>query len=209
MAKVKLPKLDYSYSALEPYIDRKTMLIHHTKHHQAYIDNFNNAMSNASKLSKLSVEEVLGNVDAVPKQIRQTVINNAGGHANHAFFWKIMGPAKLVKDYKPSGTFASAVDSTFGSMKSFTDAFSEKAMGVFGSGWSFLVVNKKGKLELTRHSFQNSPLMYSNTPILGIDVWEHAYYLKYQNRRTDYIKAWWNVVNWLQVEKNFKRAVVR
>src|SRR3989344_2413686 len=187
-----LPKLPYSYNALEPYIDEATMRIHHTKHHQAYVDNLNKALEGNKKLQKLSVEKLLKNINSVNSKIRQTVINNAGGHANHSFFWNIMSPKKT----KPEGKFLEAIVSQFGSVVVFKEVFSVKAMSVFGSGWAFLIVTKNGKLKLKRHSFQNSPLMQDNIPILGIDVWEHAYYLKYQNRRADYINAWWNVVNW-------------
>src|SRR3989344_3911335 len=198
-----LPKLPYSYNALEPYIDEATMRIHHTKHHQAYVDNLNKALVGNKKLQKLSVEEFLTNVKSIPENIRQTVVNNAGGHANHSFFWQIMSS----ENTQPQGKLLLAIESEFGSLDRFKEAFSQKAMSVFGSGWAFLTVTKEGKLKLKRHSFQNSPLMQGNIPILGIDVWEHAYYLKYQNRRTDYIQAWWNVVNWPQVSKNYEKNI--
>ena len=197
-----LPKLEYSYKALEPYIDRETMNIHHTKHHQAYIDNLNSALVGKGDLQKLSVEELLKNVKKVPTDIRQKVINHGGGHANHSFFWKIMTPEKTA----PKGKLKEAIEKTFSGVEIFKEKFTEKAITVFGSGWAFLILTPKNKLELKRHSFQNSPLIQGNVPILGIDVWEHAYYLKYQNRRVEYIKAWWNVVNWKQIEENFLTA---
>jgi len=198
----KLPKLPYPYNALEPYIDEVTMKIHHTKHHQAYVDNLNNVISK-SPLSKLGIEDLLKNIDRVPKEIRQTVINNGGGHANHSFFWKIMTP----KSSHPKGKLLEMLSSKFGSLEKFKEAFFERAMSLFGSGWTFLIVTKGGRIRLKRHSFQNSPLMKGAIPILGIDLWEHAYYLKYQNRKADYIKAWFNVVNWQEAEKNFLKAL--
>jgi|SRR3989344_3008576 len=202
-----LPKLPYSYNALEPYIDEATMRIHYSKHHAAYVDNLNKTLETNfranKKLQKLSVEKLLINVKSIPENIRQTVVNNAGGHANHSFFWQIMSS----ENTQPQGKLLLAIESEFGSLDRFKEAFSQKAMSVFGSGWAFLTVTKEGKLKLKRHSFQNSPLMQGNIPILGIDVWEHAYYLKYQNRRTDYIQAWWNVVNWPQVSKNYEKNI--
>ena len=202
-----LPKLPYSYNALEPYIDEATMRIHYSKHHAAYVDNLNKTLETNfranKKLQKLSVEKLLINVKSIPENIRQTVVNNAGGHANHSFFWQIMSS----ENTQPQGKLLLAIESEFGSLDRFKEAFSQKAMSVFGSGWAFLTVTKEGKLKLKRHSFQNSPLMQGNIPILGIDVWEHAYYLKYQNRRTDYIQAWWNVINWPQVSKNYEKNI--
>ena len=198
----ELPKLPYDYVALEPYIDEQTMILHHTKHHQGYIDNLNKALKDYSEFNNKSIEEILGNVDKIPEKIRQTVINNGGGFANHSFFWKIMTPEST----KPEGEFLDALDSTFGLLDKFKEEFTNKAMSLFGSGWVFLIMTNDGKLKLKRHSFQNSPLMYGCTPVLGIDLWEHAYYLRYQNRRLDYIQAWWNVVNWKQAEENFNKA---
>ncbi|KKR30530.1 superoxide dismutase [Candidatus Woesebacteria bacterium RIFCSPHIGHO2_01_FULL_39_32] len=197
-----LPKLPYSYSALEPYIDRRTMKIHHTKHHQAYVDNLNKALEGL-KYKPSSAEEILKNLNRIPLDVRQAVINNGGGHVNHTFFWNIMSPKKST----PSGNLLEMLNKKFGSVEKFRESFTQKAMGLFGSGWAFLVVTKSGQISLKRHSFQNSPLMQGNFPILGIDLWEHAYYLKYQNRKADYIKAWWNVINWPEVEKNFKGAL--
>ena len=198
----KLPKLPYPYSALEPHIDRKTMEIHYTKHHQAYVDNLNKALE-GSKYKPASAEEILKNLDKISLDIRQAVINNGGGHVNHTFFWNIMSPKKST----PSGELLNMLKTKFGTVDKFKEAFTEKAMSLFGSGWAFLIMTKGGQIRLKRHSFQNSPLMQGNFPILGIDLWEHAYYLKYQNRKADYIAAWWNVINWRQVEKNFKKAV--
>ncbi len=186
-----LPDLPYGYDALEPFIDAETMHLHHDKHHASYIDNLN----------KLNVDNL--SLEALLKSKDQKIINNVGGHANHSFFWEIMSP----KSGEPSGKFLDDLNSTFGSLDKFEEAFTEKAMGVFGSGWAFLIMTPDGKLSLKRHSFQNSPLMHGNNPILGIDVWEHAYYLKYKNMRVDYIKAWWNVVNWKKVEELYESGV--
>ncbi|OGM61391.1 superoxide dismutase [Candidatus Woesebacteria bacterium RIFCSPLOWO2_01_FULL_37_19] len=199
----KLPDLPYPYDALEPFIDRTTMTIHHTKHHQAYIDNLNKALIGNEELAKFTGEELLTNLDKVPSAIKQAVINNAGGHINHSFFWKIMSG----KRSEPKGELLSALNKHFGSFDNFKEEFTSRALGVFGSGWAFLIITQDGKLSLKRHSFQNSPLIKGNNPVLGIDVWEHAYYLKYQNRRAEYIDAWWNVVNWTQVEKYFNEAI--
>lgn len=199
----ELPQLPYSYNALEPYIDEETMRIHHRKHHQSYVDNLNKALEKYPKFYERGVEELLADLDEVPQDIRQAVINNGGGHANHSFFWKVMSPRSEL----PSGKFMEALESTFGSLEKFKEEFTAKAMGVFGSGWAFLILTPEKSLKLKRHSFQNSPLSRGNIPILGIDLWEHAYYLKYQNRRLDYINAWWNVVNWKQVEENFEKAI--
>jgi superoxide dismutase, Fe-Mn family len=205
----KLPKLPYPYNALEPYIDGRTMKIHHKLHHGGYIKNLNDALKNTG-LRMDPIEKLLGNIDKVPKGIRQTVINNGGGHANHSLFWKIMLPPRAGgprgrRQTNPQGKLADAINKEFSDFEKFKEVFSEKALKLFGSGWVFLIV-EKGKLKIKRHSFQNSPLMNGHAPLLGLDVWEHAYYLKYQNRRGEYIKAWWNVVNWVQVEENFKNA---
>lgn len=199
-----LPELPYKYEDLEPYIDKTTMEIHHGKHHQAYVDNLNKALLGHGKLENVDVHKLLTLTNKIPDDIKQQVINNAGGHANHSFFWKVMIPRKGNTD--PKGLLKEALEKQFGSVKLFKEKFSEKALGVFGSGWSFLILDKNQNLQIKRHSFQNSPIMQGNMPILGLDVWEHAYYLKYQNKRADYIKAWWNVVNWEQVEENFRSA---
>lgn len=200
--KINLPDLPYKYDALEPYIDQLTMQIHHTKHHQAYVDNFNKAVDGLD-INYDKAEELLLNIDKVPKDIRQNVINNAGGCVNHSFYWKIMTPVKS----EPGGEFADLINKHFGSVDIFKQKFNDKALSLFGSGWVFMIMDKSGQLTLKRHSFQNSPISYGNVPIIGIDLWEHAYYLKYQNRRIEYINAWWNVMNWHQAEENYKNAI--
>lgn len=198
----KLPDLPYAYNALEPYIDEMTMKIHHTKHHQTYVDKLNAALKDHPELQKKSVEELIADLSAVPEAIRTAVRNHGGGHANHSFFWQVMKGEKM----SPQGEVAGAIDKKFGSADKFKDAFSASAAGVFGSGWCWLVVNK-GELEVMATPNQDSPVSQGKKPVLGLDVWEHAYYLKYQNKRPDYIKEWWNVVNWPQVEKNYKQAL--
>ncbi len=200
-----LPDLPYDYDALEPYIDSETMELHHTKHHQGYVDKLNTALAGNKDLLEMPIEKLLENLDKVPEGIKQAVINNGGGHANHSFFWKIMRPVKTGDEIesKPEEELLTQINNAFGSFEEFKNKFSEKALGVFGSGWAFLIRTSEGKLLLKRHSFQNSPLMRGNTPILGIDVWEHAYYLKYKNRRDEYIKNWWNVVNWEEVSNRY------
>lgn len=195
----ELPKLPYAYDALEPHIDARTMEIHYTKHHQAYVTNLNNALKDQAELAKKTVEDLIRNLNAVPENIRTAVRNNGGGHANHSFFWKIMGAGK---GGEPKGKLADDIKSTFGSFDQFKEKFSAAGVGRFGSGWAWLI-KKGGKLEITSTPNQDSPLMDGNTPVLGVDVWEHAYYLNYQNRRPDYIKAWWNVVNWDEIAKNY------
>lgn len=202
----KLPKLPYSYDALEPHIDKKTMEIHHSRHHAGYVEKLNKALEGKEDFLKMDIEDLLRDINKVPKEIRQNVINNAGGHANHSLFWEIMAPKPKSE---PDGELLKAIESEFSSFEKFKEVFSGKALTLFGSGWVFLIVDSKGKLACKRHSFQNSPFMHGNTPILGIDVWEHAYYLKYQNKRADYIENWWNVVNWEQVEKNFTTAFAK
>jgi superoxide dismutase, Fe-Mn family len=196
----ELPKLPYSYDALEPHIDAKTMEIHYTKHHQTYVNNLNNAVKGKADLEKKSVEDLISDLKAVPEDIRTVVRNNGGGHANHSFFWTIMGPNA---GGEPKGKLADDIKSTFGSFNDFKEKFAAAGAGRFGSGWAWLIKNKNGKLEVISTPNQDSPLMDGNTPLLGVDVWEHAYYLNYQNRRPDYIKAWWNVVNWDAVAKNY------
>jgi Fe-Mn family superoxide dismutase len=195
-----LPPLAYPYNALEPHIDARTMEIHHTKHHQAYINNVNNAIKGKADLESKSVEALISNLNAVPEDVRTVVRNNGGGHANHTFFWTIIGPKA---GGAPQGKIAAAINQTFGSFDAFKEKFAQAAAGRFGSGWAWLVVSKDGKLEVSSTANQDSPLMEGKTPVLGIDVWEHAYYLNYQNRRPDYIAAFWNVVNWQEVEKRF------
>lgn len=195
----QLPKLPYSYDALEPHIDARTMEIHHTKHHQTYINNVNAALEKYPALAEKSVQDLIRDLNAVPEDIRTVVRNNGGGHANHSLFWTIMAPKA---GGEPSGELAEAIKSAFGGFDSFKDQFSKAAAGRFGSGWAWLSVDG-GKLAVTSTPNQDSPLSEGLTPILGLDVWEHAYYLNYQNRRPDYIAAWWNVVNWKQVASNY------
>lgn len=196
-----LPALPYATDALEPHIDKMTMEIHHGKHHGTYVTNLNKALESAPDLSKKTLEELLANnCVVVPENIRTAVRNNGGGHANHSMFWTLMGPNK---GGQPSGKIAEALKSVFGSFDSFKEKFTAAAIGRFGSGWAWLVNTKNSKLDIYSTANQDSPLMEGKFPVLGLDVWEHAYYLKYQNRRADYIAAWWNVVNWSEVEKRF------
>jgi Fe-Mn family superoxide dismutase len=199
----ELPPLPYPFAALEPHIDAKTMEIHHDKHHQTYITNANNALKDYPELAAKPVEELLANLSAVPEAIRTAVRNNAGGHANHSFFWKILGPSA---GGSPKGKLAEAINSTFGSFEQFKEKLQAAGAGRFGSGWAWLVVNKENKLEITSTANQDSPISDGLKPILGVDVWEHAYYLHYQNRRPEYLKAFWNVVNWDEVQKNYEVA---
>lgn len=201
-APFQLPKLDYAYDALEPHIDARTMEIHHTKHHQAYITNANNALKNQSALEGKSAEELVKNLDALPGEVRTALRNNVGGHLNHAHFWKVIGPKA---GGAPRGEIASAIDRAFGSFDKFKTEFAGKAAGRFGSGWAWLVW-KDGKLAVDSTANQDTPLSSGAMPLLGLDVWEHAYYLKYQNRRADYVTAFWNVVNWEQVAANYAAA---
>jgi Fe-Mn family superoxide dismutase len=196
-----LPPLPYPYDALEPYIDKLTMEIHHTKHHAGYVNNLNKALESAPELANKSLEELLANNCAiVPEKIRTAVRNHGGGHINHSLFWEIMGPKA---GGEPRGKLAEAITHTFGSFEKFKEKFTEAALGRFGSGWAWLVLTPQKKLEVYSTANQDSPLMEGKIPILGLDVWEHAYYLKYQYRRADYVQAWWNVVNWAAVEKRF------
>jgi superoxide dismutase, Fe-Mn family len=198
----ELPQLPYGYDALEPHIDKETMNIHHTKHHNAYVTKLNDALQGNDELLSKSVEEVVANLDAVPEGARTAVRNNGGGHANHSLFWTILSPNG---GGNPDGELASAIESKFGSFEKFKEEFAAAAAGRFGSGWAWLVVNN-GELEVTSTLNQDSPLMDGKTPVLGLDVWEHAYYLNYQNRRPDYINAFWNVVNWDEVSKRYSAA---
>ncbi|WP_442594955.1 superoxide dismutase [Neobacillus sp. D3-1R] len=198
----ELPQLPYAYDALEPHIDKETMNIHHTKHHNAYVTNLNNALAGNEELLSKTVEEVVANLDAVPEAARTAVRNNGGGHANHTLFWQILSPNG---GGAPSGELADAINSKFGSFESFKEEFAKAATTRFGSGWAWLVVNN-GELEVTSTPNQDSPLMEGKTPVLGLDVWEHAYYLKFQNRRPDYINTFWNVVNWEEVSKRYQNA---
>lgn len=195
----ELPKLPYSYNALEPWIDARTMEIHHGKHHQGYVDKLNKALESYPDLQNKPLEELLQNLESVPSDIRTAVRNNAGGHANHSLFWKIMASGPVGEAI---GELGETITKKFGSFKDFREKFSAAAGGIFGSGWAWLVV-KNSELEITTTPNQDSPITQGLRPILGLDVWEHAYYLKYQNKRPDYIAAWWNVVNWEEVERNF------
>lgn len=200
-----LPDLPYAYNALEPYIDEQTMQIHHDKHHGTYVKNLNDALAGQTDWLAMNVEDVVASLAKVPSELQTKVRNNAGGHANHSFFWQIMSaPAGAAA--KPAGTVAAAIDTAFGSFDQFMEKFSAAGLGRFGSGWAWLVVDG-GKLSIMDTPNQDSPLTAGKTPILALDVWEHAYYLKYQNMRADYIKAWWNVVNWTEVEKRFLGAM--
>jgi len=198
-----LPPLGYDYAALEPHIDARTMEIHHTKHHQAYVNNLNAAIEKAPELKDKSLEWLLQNLAAVPEAVRAAVRNNAGGHWNHSFFWQIIGP-KAGGD--PSGAVADAIKSSFGDFSKLKEQLNASGAARFGSGWAWLVAAKGGKLSIESTPNQDTPVSDKKTPILGVDVWEHAYYLKYQNRRADYLAAWWNVVNWADVAKRFEAA---
>lgn len=198
---LELPKLPYAYDALEPHIDARTMEIHHSKHHATYVANLNKALEGKTDLQAKSVEALLANLTAVPEAIRTAVRNNGGGVANHSMFWKLMAP-KAGGD--PKGEVANAIDKSFGSFQAFKDQFAQAGLGRFGSGWAWLIADKAGALKIVSTANQDSPISEGQKPILGIDVWEHAYYLKYQNRRADYIAAWWNVVNWDEVARLLK-----
>jgi Fe-Mn family superoxide dismutase len=197
----ELPPLPYDYAALEPHIDEQTMRVHHDKHHQAYIDNANKALE-GTDWADSSVESVLADLDAMPEDIRTTVRNNAGGHANHSLFWEVMSPGG---GGEPEGDLKTAIDDTFGSLDDLKKTINDNGVKRFGSGWTWLVYDGTG-LALYSTANQDSPLIQSDEPILGIDVWEHAYYLKYQNRRPDYLEAWWNVVNWEAVARRLEHA---
>jgi superoxide dismutase, Fe-Mn family len=197
-----LPPLPYAYNALEPHIDEETMHLHHDKHHQAYVNNLNTALQ-GNPFADLPVEEVLKRINEVPENVRTAVRNNGGGHANHSMYWQIMGPNA---GGTPTGELANAINQTFGGFDQFKAAFNDAGTKRFGSGWAWLVLGQDGKLAVTSSANQDSPLMDGQFPIMGNDVWEHAYYLKYQNRRPDYLNAWWNVVNWPEVAKRYDQA---
>ena len=194
-----LPALPYDFAALEPHIDAKTMEIHHGKHHQTYVNNLNAAIEKAPELASKSLEDLMRNVNSLPEAVRMPIRNNGGGHWNHSMFWQIMS-AKAGGE--PGGNLGAAIKSAFGDFAKFREQFSAAGVGRFGSGWAWLI-NKGGKLSITSTPNQDNPLMEGQTALMGLDVWEHAYYLKYQNRRPDYINAWWNVVNWKEVEKRY------
>lgn len=197
-----LPALPYAFDALEPHIDARTMEIHHGKHHQTYINNLNAALEGHADLQTRSLEELLQGLDSLPEAIRTAVRNNGGGHWNHSLFWQVMTPGGSAA----SADLAAAIDQAFGSMDGFKDAFTKAGTGRFGSGWAWLVAASDGSLTVSSTPNQDTPVMEGKTPILGLDVWEHAYYLNYQNRRPDYIKAWWNVVNWAEVSSRYAAA---
>lgn len=197
-----LPPLPYAYDALEPHVDAETMKIHHNKHHQAYVTNANKLLADQPELAKLSPEELLQNLDKAPEAIRAGLLNNVGGHLNHTEFWLMMSPDG---GGEPTGALAKAINESFGSFAEFKKLFSEAAMKRFGSGWAWLVA-KDGKLSVVSTPNQNPPLLDGQTALLGVDVWEHAYYLKYQNRRGDYVESWWNVVNWPNVAERYAKA---
>ena len=197
-----LPPLPYDYSALEPHIDTQTMQIHHDKHHAAYVTNANTALESYADLQSRSAEELLKNINDVPEAIRTAVRNNVGGHVNHTMFWEIMGPNG---GGEPTGALGEAITKAFGSFADFKAKINDAGVKRFGSGWSWLVLDKGGALQVLSTANQDSPLMHGQTPLLGVDVWEHAYYLKYQNLRPKYLEAWWNTVNWAEVAKRFGR----
>jgi Fe-Mn family superoxide dismutase len=197
-----LPNLPYPSNALEPHIDAQTMEIHHGKHHKAYVDNLNKALEGQSNLASKSISQLLREINQVPENIRQAVINNGGGHANHSMFWEIMAPNA---GGQPGGNLGNDIKSTFGDFATFQQQFKQAASTRFGSGWGWLVLDN-GKLKIISTANQDSPYMQNLPPIMGLDVWEHAYYLKYQNRRPDYIDAWWNVVNWAKINERYEQA---
>jgi Fe-Mn family superoxide dismutase len=198
-----LPDLPYDKAALEPHIDARTMEIHHDKHHAAYMNKLNEALEKHTQLHGKSIEDILRSIDSVPDAIRTTVRNHGGGYANHDLFWTVMGPGG---GGKPSGSLATAIETKFGSFDEFKNKLTTAATGQFGSGWGWLVVDDKGGIDVYSTANQDSPYMKGHTPILGVDVWEHAYYLHYQNRRPDYLAAWWNTVNWGEVQRRYDAA---
>jgi Fe-Mn family superoxide dismutase len=200
----ELPPLPYDYTALEPHIDELTMHLHHDKHHQAYVSNVNTALQGQSQFENMTVDDLMRNLNSVPENIRAAVRNNGGGHANHSMFWQIMKPNG---GGEPTGDLASAISSAFGSFDQLKAAFNDAGAKRFGSGWAWLVIGADGKLAVTSTANQDSPLTDGLFPVMGNDVWEHAYYLKYQNRRPDYLAAWWNVVNWDEIAKRFAQGM--
>jgi len=199
----QLPPLPYDYNALEPYIDTQTMQLHHDKHHQAYITNVNNALQGHDQFDSVSVDDLLRNINQVPESIRTAVRNNAGGHANHTMFWNIMKPNG---GGQPTGDLANAIQQAFGSFDAFKTAFNDAGTKRFGSGWVWLALDSSGKLQVISTANQDSPLIDGLYPVMGNDVWEHAYYLKYQNRRPEYLNAWWNVVNWDEIARRYQQG---
>ncbi len=199
----EVPPLPYDYNALEPHIDEQTMHLHHDKHHAAYVTNLNAALEGQNQFASLSVDDILRRINEVPESIRTAVRNNGGGHANHSMFWAIMKPNG---GGEPTGALATAIQGAFGSFADFKTKFNDAGVKRFGSGWAWLVLDRGGQLQVISSANQDSPLMDGQFPIMGNDVWEHAYYLKYQNRRADYLNAWWNVINWDAVEQRFDHA---
>ena len=200
--KYELPKLPYSYSALEPYIDEETMMVHHDKHHGTYVNNLNAALEGYPELQERTLEDLLTNLNTVPKAVQTAVRNNGGGHYNHTLFWESMGPNA---GGKPTGVLAERINRDFGSFENFKETLSKAALTRFGSGWGWLVEDDKGILSVVSTANQDTPLSEGYNPLLLIDVWEHAYYLKYQNKRGDYISAWWNLINWANIAKRLKK----
>ena len=196
----KLPELNYAYNALEPHIDARTMEIHHTKHHQTYIDNLNKALEGHEKYQEMSIKDLLKSLDELPDSIKTAVRNNGGGHLNHKIFWNVMSPNG---GGKPIGEVAKKIDEDLGGFDKFKEEFKKAALGRFGSGWAWLVIDKDGKLAVTSTPNQDNPISDGKNPLLGIDVWEHAYYLNYQNKRADYIDSWWNLVDWNVVGEKY------
>ena len=198
----KLPELNYAYDALEPHIDKETMEIHHKKHHQGYIDNLNKALEGHKEYQEMSIKELLKSLDSLPVGIRTAVRNNGGGYLNHKIFWKVMSPEG---GGNPVGELAKKIDEELGGFDKFKEDFKKAALGRFGSGWAWLVVGEDGKLAIVSTPYQDNPITDGKKPLLGIDVWEHAYYLKYQNKRADYIDSWWNVIDWNRAEEKFNK----
>lgn len=196
-----LPKLPYAYDALEPFIDEKTMEIHHIKHHQAYVDKLNKALEKYPKLQKNSAEDLIKNLDVIPEDIRVAVKNHGGGHVNHSFFWQI-----LKKGIEPKGEILKAINKKFKGIDNFKEQFKDAATTLFGSGWAWLVLNSKGELEIIKTQNQDSPITHGMMPIFVLDLWEHSYYLKYQNRRNEYIDAFWHIINWDKVNENYLKS---
>lgn len=202
----KLPELNYSFDALEPHIDKLTMETHYSKHHQAYVDNLNKALEGHEKIQSMEIEDILKSLDGLPEEIKKAVRNNGGGHYNHTLFWDIMSPEG---GGAPEGELASKINDELGGFEKFKEDFKKAALGQFGSGWAWLVLKEDGKLAIESTPNQDNPVSNGGKPILGIDVWEHAYYLKYMNRRADYIDSWWNVLDWKKVAKRFEKLKVK
>ncbi len=198
----KLPELNYAYDALEPHIDKLTMEIHHTRHHQAYVDNLNKALEGHAKYQDVKIRDLIADLNSLPEEIKTAVQNNGGGHLNHKIFWNTMSPNG---GGNPVGQVAQRIEEDFGGFENFKAEFKKAALGRFGSGWAWLVKKDDGKLEITSTANQDNPVTEGKNPLLGIDVWEHAYYLKYQNKRADYVDSWFNVVDWNKVEENFNK----